>query len=102
MAQGTAWSSRSEAVSTARKLAEPISATDERRRTLGAAIRRARGNRTQVEVASALGVGQPAISGWESGKVALDLDKVHALERALNLVPGALARAGGYVARVPE
>jgi transcriptional regulator with XRE-family HTH domain len=69
----------------------------DRRRRIGAAIRRARGSTTQVELAARLGIGQPALSGWEQGLVALDLEKLRTIERELGLESGALATAGGFV-----
>ena len=70
----------------------------ERRRGIGAAIRRARGHKTQAELAARLGIGQPALCAWEKGRVALDLEKLRAVELELGLQAGSLAVAGGYVA----
>lgn len=68
-----------------------------RRKVLGAAIREARGELTQGGLAERLGIHQPAVSGWESGRVALALEKVMGIEMALGLDPGTLAVRGGYV-----
>lgn len=69
-----------------------------RRRALGAAIRGARGGVSQAHLAAQLGIRQPALSGWEHGRVGLDLDKVLTIEMALGLAPGILSGLGGYSA----
>lgn len=73
-----------------------------RRERLGRMIRLARGGRTQAEFGALLGVGQPAISGWEAGKVGLTTELLWEIETSLGLEHGWLSVAGGFVAPALE
>jgi len=64
---------------------------------LGHAIRRARGSRTQAELAAALHVPQPSICKWEQGKPDLHYEQVHGLEVELGVPLGTLGLSSGYV-----
>lgn len=68
----------------------------ERRRAMGAAIRKARHPRTQAEVAAAVGRPQSCVSVWERGGAELGVDRVYELEELFGLRHGALLEAGGY------
>jgi transcriptional regulator with XRE-family HTH domain len=52
---------------------------------------------SQRELAEAIGVSHTAVSQWESGRSLPTPAKVPALERALDLDPGALSRTLGYL-----
>ena len=69
----------------------------ERRRGLGAAIRRARHPMTQTEVGAALNRPQSCVSVWEKGGVELGVDRVFELEELFGLRHGVLLEAGGYL-----
>lgn len=64
---------------------------------LGDAIRVARGTRSQTEIARRLDRPQSSISAWESGSVDLSAERLHELESALEVAPGTLLRAAGYL-----
>lgn len=64
---------------------------------LGSAVRSARGQRSQCEIAARLGRPQSSISAWESGGVDLSVERIFQLEGALGVPHGALLRASGYV-----
>lgn len=68
-----------------------------RRQQLGKMIRHARGGLTQAELGVLLGVGQPAISAWEAGKVGLTTGLLWSIESTLGLEHGWLSVAGGFV-----
>ena len=74
----------------------PATAPARRRQRLGDAIRAARGDLTQLALATRLGVRQPTLSAWEAGKVDLTLEQVHTIEEMLDLAPGHLARVAGF------
>jgi transcriptional regulator with XRE-family HTH domain len=79
----------------ARKPAEsPVAA---RQAALGDAIRRARGDITQAELASRVGVVQSAVSAWEAGDVDLTCEQVRAIEVALDVPIGTLLERAGFV-----
>lgn len=69
----------------------------ERRLRLGRMIRHARGEVTQAQLAMALGVGQPAISAWEAGRVRLTSEQLYSIETALGREHGWLSVAAGFV-----
>lgn len=81
----------------AAEAASSDSAVLRRRRHLGLAIRAARGALTQAELGRMIGVGQPAISAWESGRVTLTVDQLWAIEVALGLTHGWLCAGAGYL-----
>jgi transcriptional regulator with XRE-family HTH domain len=64
---------------------------------LGAAVRNARGQRSQCEIATELGRPQSSISAWESGSVDLSVERIYHLEAALRVSHGTLLRASGYI-----
>src|SRR4051794_31003921 len=71
-----------------------------RRRALGEAIKRHRGEMSQGELGAAIGdVPQTTISRWERGVVDLTVEQVLAIEIALDLAPGLLASEAGYVSK---
>ena len=72
-----------------------------RLRSLGAAIRRARGALTQEELGDRLDLPQTTVSRWELGYVDLGVEQVRRLEEALDLPGGELFAKGGYAGR-PE
>lgn len=79
-------------------------AASPRLRALGRAIRSARGDLTQAQLADRLGSNQTTVSRWEQGIVDLGVEHVRALEHALTLPVGDLLRAGGYASddELPE
>jgi hypothetical protein len=85
-----------------RRSSPPEDAADRRRR-LGAAIKLARGELSQTELGARLApqlgipIPQGTVSRWELGKTEMTLEQVRALERCLDLDPGHLAAAGGYL-----
>lgn len=68
-----------------------------RRERLGQMVRLARGDLTQVAFGALLGVGQPAVSGWEAGKVGLTAELLWSIEASLGLEHGWLSVAGGFI-----
>jgi transcriptional regulator with XRE-family HTH domain len=68
----------------------------DRRRRLGAAIRRHRRDLSQVDLAAALGVSQAGVSLWESGGVDFSYEQVRDIERVLGLPLGTLGCLAGY------
>lgn len=64
---------------------------------LGRALRRARGRTTQQAIADHLGVTQPLVSEWESGKGRPTFDQLLRLEDLLRLPRGYFLRAAGLV-----
>lgn len=68
-----------------------------RLRAVGRAIRAARGSTSQTELSARLGVPQTTLSRWERGTVDFGLEQLRALEYVLELEPGTLLLAGGYV-----
>src|SRR5262245_22748124 len=72
-----------------------------RREWTGKAIRRYRGDRSQADLAAALGVSQAGVSLWESGGVDFTYEQILAIE-ALGLPLGTLGRAAGYVVSSPN
>ena len=64
---------------------------------LGAAIRRHRGEMTQMELADRLGVSQSAVSQWETGTTQITAEHAIRLERELDLRSGSLLIEAGYV-----
>ena len=74
-----------------------------RLRAVGRAIRKARGSMSQTELSTRLNVPQTTISRWERGTVDFGLEQLRALEHALEISPGHLFAAGGYIAgREPQ
>ena len=71
---------------------------DARRSRLGEVVRLARGTLTQAELANRLGMKQPAISGWESGRVPLGVEQVWRIETVLDLPHGWITVASGLTA----
>ena len=67
-----------------------------RRRRLGAAIRRHRGDLSQFDLAKALGVSQAGVSLWESGGVDFSYEQVRDIEQELGLPSGTLGWLAGY------
>lgn len=66
---------------------------------LGQAIRESLGDRSQAWLATQLGIDQSVISRIISGQIQeLAVDRVAEIEKVLDLTPGALLRAAGYVA----
>ena len=82
----------------------------ERLAKLGREIKRARDDAalTQAQLGERLAaylgevVPQTTVSRWESGSVSLDFETVMAIEKALDLTLGALARAARYVVAADE
>jgi transcriptional regulator with XRE-family HTH domain len=68
-----------------------------RARALGLAIRAARGDVSQVELARRVEVTQSTISIWEKGDRVPTLEQVLSVEQALELPPGQLATHAGFV-----
>jgi transcriptional regulator with XRE-family HTH domain len=52
---------------------------------------------SQVELAQRLGLSQSSFSAWEGAKLDLTVEQVRSIEEALDLEPGFLLVAGGYV-----
>lgn len=67
--------------------------------TIGAALRSARGSRTQTAVGEAMDpqAKQPTISGWESDTAAPTLDQIAEFEHACGRPRGFVLRLAGYV-----
>jgi transcriptional regulator with XRE-family HTH domain len=76
---------------------KPSDAAADRARALGAAIRRARGDRSQSELARRLEVTQSTVSIWESGDRVPFLEQMLELEDALGVPRGRLATEAGFV-----
>lgn len=75
-------------------------ATDDARRRaelIGERIRSHRGERTQSEVAAAMGESQATISRWELGGVELSFEQARRVEIALDIPLGTLGREAGFV-----
>lgn len=73
---------------------------DERRRAFGGALQKALTVKrmTQVDLAEALGVKQPTVSGWLNAIAAPDSPSlVFDIERALDLTPGSLSKHLGFL-----
>lgn len=69
----------------------------QRLQALGTEIRRARGTRSQAEVAELVDRPQSSISEWERGRVELSVEQVHQLELVLGVPSGRLLLDAGYV-----
>lgn len=65
-----------------------------------ATLRKKRGM-SQAKLAEAVGVEQPTIQRWESGKRLPDLDSLHRLATVLGVTPGALLEGGAIVSVGP-
>lgn len=65
---------------------------DETKRALGAAIRQARGSRSQKWLAAQLGVDQTSVSQWERGENAPAMSRLSEIEAVLDLEAGSLQR----------
>lgn len=72
---------------------------DRGRMTIGAALRSARGSRTQAAIGDAMKppAKQPTISGWESGTSMPTLDQIADFEHACGKPLGFVLRLAGYV-----
>lgn len=73
---------------------------DERRRAFGGALQKALTVKrmTQVDLAEALGVKQPTVSGWLNAIAVPESPAiVFEVERALDLTPGSLSRHLGFL-----
>jgi transcriptional regulator with XRE-family HTH domain len=70
---------------------------DDSQAAIGRTIRELRGPMPQSELAATIGMGQPALSAWEAGKVDLTLDQVASVEDALGSPRGVIASSVGYV-----
>lgn len=84
----------------ARPLPKKTSTAEDRQRAFGNAVREALAvqKMTQGDLAEALGVRQPTVSGWITGISAPDsVDQTFAVERALKVRPGSLSRHLGYL-----
>lgn len=64
---------------------------------IGRAIREARGDLSQTELSARLNVPQTTISRWERGTVDFTVEQLRVIEIALDMEPGELLIAGGYV-----
>jgi len=78
------------------KNSDPRAATA-RRKALGQAIRRHRGERSQAELAVSLGISQASMSAWEVGIPPLTCEQVAGVEHLLVLPTGTLLVEAGYV-----
>lgn len=76
---------------------EGTNAPDDRRKQLGAAIRRARGKRSQAQLAEDLGCPQSSVSLWENGRAKLSPERINLIEEALELPAGQLLLEAGYI-----
>lgn len=56
---------------------------------------------SQAQLAERIGVEQPTVQRWESGKRLPDLDSLHKLAQVLGVTPGALLEGGAIVAVGP-
>jgi transcriptional regulator with XRE-family HTH domain len=74
-------------------------ATEEQKAAFRRALRRAReaAGHTQMGLSLTIGVSRSAVWQWEEGKVTPTEDNVAALEKELQLQPGALSRLLGYL-----
>lgn len=67
------------------------------RKRLGAAIRRARGQRSQTHLADQLGCPQSSVSMWENGHAKLSPAQVNSIEAVLGLPTGSLLVEAGHI-----
>lgn len=67
------------------------------RMTIGAALRNARGEHTQTDIAERLGVGQNTVSDWERDRSLPGLDQITAFDQACGRPRGWTLRVAGYV-----
>lgn len=69
---------------------------------LGDAIRQARGDWTQAQLAEAIGVDQPTVSKWEAAKMLPSIEDVVAVEKATGRPGGFVFRSAGLVDEVVD
>lgn len=75
-----------------------------RLRSIGRALREARGELSQEELGRRLGVPQTTVSRWERGTIDFGVEQLRMIETALGLEQGHLVLAGGYIPgeEIPE
>jgi transcriptional regulator with XRE-family HTH domain len=74
-------------------------AAADRRKALGRAIRRHRGDGPQTAMAKALGVSQGSVSAWENGTTEPPLSRIFDIETHFGLPRGTLLTEAGYIAQ---